>query len=157
MLPRTHLLISIIALMLITSALYCQETNETAPDSTSIMISNLATNVLNLLYTGDYMVSYSINWEVFVLDGVDYSGDYWDAYDWEEEDYFIEEMIATIGKELHYDGDSEDKFVGWAVVKGEETFTVTCHNQKKNVKMVLQPDASGSAYITEINISDITD
>lgn len=141
-------------LLLISTTIFSQDMETVTPDSTIVKAKNTAVKVLKLLYENDFHASDYIMWEEFVLNGADYSEDYWDAYDWEEEDLFAEDMISSIYYRLHYEDDTEDNFIEWSARKENNIVRVACHNKKKNVDIILKISSLGNPYVTEIAIGD---
>lgn len=155
MLTRFNILISIAILMMISSVLFCQAANNTMPDSVTVKVIDLAQKVVPLLYNNDYAASCSINWEYFIYNGVDYSDDFWDAWDWEEEDYFIEDMISMIAADMHYEGDADDKFGNWTSSQETKIYKVKCNNKKRSLELFVKLDSYGKPHVSELNIKEI--
>ena len=157
MLPRITVLISLVFLLFVSSLMFCQVSEATTPDTSAETINNTAHDVLGLLYDNDFVASEHIEWENFIYNSYDYSDDYWDAYDYQEEDYFIADLIDVMSAMLHYDGDTNDEFTDWTSEKEGNATGVMCHNKKKKVIMNLTVNSLGRAFVNEITILNINE
>jgi hypothetical protein len=152
MLNKFRAICLIMFTLLSISVIYCQETEAAIPDSTVIKISS---EILTLLLNNDSAVTGRIVWESLILNDYDCSDDYWEAYDYEEADYFVEDMIFRISTMLHYEGDTEDKFSDWTVTRTADNISVKSHNKKKEVEFIYKPGNTTYTDLYIINISDI--
>jgi hypothetical protein len=127
--------------MSLATALYCQ-VDETTPAQAKDLtaLKTRANEVFNLLYTNDYSAGDYIDWEYLYINGEDYSYYYWEAYDYDEEDIFIEDTVKEIYDYLHYDGDDQDAFTEWSYQANEYNLSVTAHNSKRSLKMIFNDD-----------------
>lgn len=155
MLTKIKLVLSIIILLFISTAIFGQVADDVVPDSTFIKMQKFAVDFLPLLYNNSYLAEYKIMWEYFVLNGYNYSEDYWDAYDYEEEDYFTEDMMDVISSKLHTNGVADSTFTDWTFDKGVNSVLAKCHSKHKDIEFLITPGYSGTFYVSEINIADI--
>lgn len=144
----------VIALLIFSTSLFCQVTEKTIPDSTFILMQKHTQNTLNQLYDNSYNAYDTVAWESLVLNGIDYSYDYWDAYDYEEEDYFVEDMIAYISSKLKTTGVDDNIFTDWKFEKQPDDIIATCHNINKDITIKTHLSSYNTIYVTEMDIKD---
>jgi hypothetical protein len=151
MLSKYRVLILVLILLMVSTILCSQVASSATDDSTSIKIKDVATITLNGLLKRSFAESSYINWEVFSLNGSSYAADYWDAWEWEEEDYFIDDMIDMLSNKLSIGSTPDDKYGVWTLTKDDNKTIASCHNKVNIVKFNLLSDAYGY-YISAIDI-----
>jgi hypothetical protein len=135
--------------LMIAAGLHCQ-TGETA-DSDTLIVIQQATNLLNLLFEGDYKAQDLIYWDDFYIDDYDVSSDYWDAYDEYDEEYFMESIIDDISTKLQYQGEN-DPYQNQSITNSGDTWTSEWSNKQKKVTVIMLK-AGDNYYLTEIDIA----
>jgi hypothetical protein len=151
---RLGLLLAIFILLFMSSALFGKDEDNVNPADSTYMKS-FAAGILSQLYDNNFNGGDWISWENFSLNDTNLGGDYLDAYDYYEEDAFVEDTIYQIHELLHYEGDTEDRFGNWTVSYGDKFITVTTSNQKKFVTMNFHEDTTHSVYLQELKIEDL--
>jgi hypothetical protein len=163
MLKQLRLICVILCLLALSIALYSQEEEDydtVVPDTAAVALQDttgvisMASDFLNLLINNDNSAENDIAWESLVINGEDYTEDYWDAYDWEEEDIFMEDTVKSLSTMIQIVGETPDKFVDWSIAPRDNFFFVKCHNTYKNVDLLLAKVSPEIIYISEINIAD---
>lgn len=153
MILRTPILISMAILIMVSTGLYCEVSDEAKPDSA--IVNPIVSQLVTSLYNNEYKASFHIDWEILSVNSEDLSDLYWDAVDNEEEDLFFEYIIEEISKLLHYEGDSGDNFIEWKETTLMGNQIITCHNKKKNVEMHFNHNSLGNIFLFDITINDI--
>ncbi len=154
MYKRLRIFSLILFAIALSSALFCQD--DTEQSTTDLNTSKqAASNFFTLLYNNDVAASDYIYWDYLSVNGTDYSVDYWDAYDYDDVDYFVEQTITDIHSMLRYDGDTNDPFIGWEYGPGDTTMLVKAHNKKKSIEMTFTNMDGEVKKVIEIVISDI--
>ena len=135
------------------SVIYCQDT-EAGTTADLTYVKQRAADFFALVYKNDINATDYIYWENLSVNGEDYSETYWDAYDYGEEDVFMEDTIGELYADLHYAGDSEDTFTDWVCEAGDGIALATAHNKKKSIALTFTNKEVNAHLIIEIIISD---
>jgi len=150
MFKRNALLIVLFVLLAV--ALFSQTADKS--QSVTNLVKSHSEQILKLLYDNDWKAADRIVWDDFSLNG-DYLGvDYLDAFEYYEEDYFMEDTIEQISKLLHYQGSDKDAFGRYSVEDNGEVFNVKTSNQKKSVNMQLRKYNGNQFLLIKLDITD---
>lgn len=149
----SKILIIVLLLMMSSTMLLCQSADVPQADTNKDEALSTAQSALNWLLDNSFSAADYVDWGELSINNIDYADAYWDAWDWEEEDYFIEDMINVLYNTLHYTGDTDDKYKNWTVSTKDDEAVVKCSNKRKDVELLLKKDSYGY-LITKINITD---
>ncbi len=151
---KTMLTLILAALLLAGLSLFAQEKAVEEENPQAAKLKDIAVQVLKDLSENNNKAADRIDFAELTVNGYFYGDDYWDAFDYYEEDYFIEDVLLEIHRLLHYDGDEKDAFENWTIGLGEHSFTAQTQNKKKDVYMYFDLTDKDHPYLYTLNVKD---
>lgn len=150
MFKRNALLIVLFILLAV--ALYSQTADKSK--SVTTQVKSGSELILRLLHDNDWKAADRIFWDDFSLNGAFLGADYLDAFEYYEEDYFMEDTIEQISKLLRYPGSDKDAYGKFTVEPKGEIYAVKTSNQRKSVTMQLKKYNGDQYLLIKLDITD---
>ncbi len=149
---KTLVIFVLMLVMLAGTALTAQSNENVLPDTSEVKA--MAANLIKYLHDNDWQATNLISWEDFTLNGDFLGYDYLDAYDYYEEDYFMEDTISRISRLLVYEGSDKDAYTRFTGEIKDDTYFVRTANKKKSITMQLKPVSGRAKTLYELTITD---
>jgi hypothetical protein len=150
MFKRNAILIVLFTMLAVTLFSQTAEKSKSLPDQ----VKSSSEQLLKLLYDNDWKASDWIDWDEFNLNGNYLGTDYREAFEYYEEDYFMEDTIEQISRLLQSEGGSKDSFKKFNVENKGLVYTVTTSNPHKKVIMQLKKYDGNQFLLIKLDVTD---